>query len=287
MTAEAAPTASPPRIRHILLGLDPTSHDPAILEQVAALAQRLRADIRMLFVEDEAALTLADNPAVRMVSTITATAYRMDRTTVERSQRGRIAASRLAIDRVMAARRVTARFEMRHGIVVDELITCAQDADLIVLGWGSRGLGKRGAHQPSRPGSVACAVAERADVPVLLLLPTSPKRGPTVVAFDGTSAAGRAIDTAIDLFANGNAVIAALMSDSTTQVQRWQSDLSVRHAGRLRFQHVPNGNPATLIATARQAGASMLVLSTQGPDCCGGPTRRILDTAGCSILLVR
>jgi nucleotide-binding universal stress UspA family protein len=287
MSSEPAPTAPPRPFGRILLGLDPTSDDPAIPRQAADLAARLNADIRTLFVEDEEALALTENPAVRIVSTVTATTYHVDRILLERSRRGRVAASRQSIASVMAARSIATIFDVRRGVVVDELIAAADDADLIVLGWGSRGLGRRHASQPSRPGSVACAVAERSDVPVLLLLPLSPVNGPTVIAFDGTPSAARAFDAAMALSTDHDRVIVALITDRTAEVQRWREELSSRCSNSLHFQHVPLGDPATLLAATRQAGAAMLVLGMDGADCCGGPLRRVLDGAGCSILLVR
>lgn len=282
--------AQPPagRFRRILLGLDPDTDDPVVLHRVAALAERLHAEIRGVFIDDDSALALADHPAVRIVSTVTATAIRLDRATVERSRRGRVAESRQAVARVMAARRVTAVFDVRRGGVADELVAASRDADLIILGWGSRGFGRRYPRRPARPGSVACAVAERAEVPVMLLM-TGPASGPTVVAYDGTPAGRRALDAALDLAVTGNVVV-ALLSDRPAEAEAWRQDVLQAPPPRgtaLRFVNLPAGNPAALVAATRQLNATLLAIGIADQACCGAPLRTVLDHAGCSLLLVR
>ena len=284
------------RFRRILLALDAGSDDPAGLDALALLAARLQAEVFGLTVEDEAEFDLADHPGVRFVSRMSATVVRMERVTVERSRRGRAENSRRALKTVMAAHRVKASFEIRRGMVADEVIARAQDADLIVLGWGSGGFAIA---RPGRPGSVACAVAERSQRPVLLLRPGSPADGPMLVAYDGTPAGVRAVDAAAEIarphrdqdeVQRGGAVTVALLTNSLGDAEAWRADIAARLASQgvgARFLHLPGALADDLIAAARQTGAALLVFGVDGANCCGSEVRAVLDRAGCSVLLVR
>lgn len=282
----------PGRFRRILLALDAAADDPAGLDALASLAARLQAEVHGLTVEDEEELDLADHPGVRFVSRVSTTVFRMERGVVERSQRYRAEVSRRTLAGVMAAHRVKASFEVRRGPVADEVIAKAEDADLIVLGWGSGGFAVRA---PGRPGRIACAVAERSQRPVLLLHPGSPAGGPMLVAYDGTPAGEKALEAAVEIARPrdghaGSPVTIALLTARLSDAEAWRADVAARLAAEgmaSRFMHFPAATASELIAAARQSGAALLVLGVEGPNCCGGEVRAVLDRAGCSVLLVR
>ncbi len=282
----------PGQFRRILLALDATADDPAGLDALASLAARLQAEVHGLTVEDAEELDLADHPGVRFVSRVSTTVVRMERGVVERSQRHRAETSRRTLAGVMAAHRVKASFEVRRGPVADEVIAQAEDADLIVLGWGSGGFAVR---VPGRPGRIACAVAERSQRPVLLLHPGSPAGGPMLLAYDGTPAGEKALDAAIEIARSrdghaGSPVAVALLTARLSDAEAWRTDVAARlatHGITSRFLHFPGAAAADLIAAARQSGAALMVFGVEGPSCCGGEVRAVLDRAGCSVLLVR
>ncbi len=283
---------APRRFRRILLALDAAADDPAGLDALAGLAARLQAEVHGLTVEDTAELDLADHPGVRFVSRVSTTLVRMERGVVERSQRHRAETGRRTLAGVMAAHRVKASFEVRHGPVADEVIAQAEAADLIVLGWGSGGFAVRA---PGRPGHIACAVAERSQRPVLLLRPGSPAGGSMLVAYDGTPAGEKALEAAVEIARPrdghaGSPVTVALLTARLSDADAWRTDVAARlsaHAITSRFMHFPSATAADLIAAARQSGAALMVLGVEGPSCCGGEVRTVLDRAGCSVLLVR
>ena len=282
---------TPGRFRRILLALDAAADAPGLVD-LAKLAARLQAEVRGLAVEDDEELDLADHPGVRFVSRVSATVVRMERSAVERSRRSRTETSRRTVEGVMAAYRVKASFEIRRGPVADEVIAQAEDADLIVLGWGSDGFAMR---LPGRPGRIACAVAERSQRPVLLLRPGSSASGPMLVAYDGTSAAERALDAAVEIArprdgATGSPIAVALLTDRLSEAEAWRVAIDARWATLgigCRFMHLPGAAAGDLIAAARQAAAALMVFGVEGPLCCGGAVRDVLDRAGCSVLLVR
>ena len=292
-SAKAAPDDGARRRFHrILLALDAVADDPAGLEALAVLAARLEAEVRSLTVEDEQELDLADHPGVRFVSRVSSRVVHLERVAVERSRRNRVETSRRTVESVMAAHRVNASFEIRRGAVADELVARSEEADLIVLGWGSGGFALR---LPGRPGRVACAVAERSQRPVLLLRPGSLAGGPMMVAYDGTPAGERALAAAVEIARAGNgragvSIAVALLTGRLKDAELWRTDIAARLTAEglgSRFLHLPGAGANDLLAAARQTGTALLVVGVEGPNCCGGDVRAVLERAGCSVLLAR
>ena len=285
------------KVRRILLALDATTDDMAGLDEVAALAERLQAEILGLLVEDADVFDLADHPGALVVSAVSTGLRRLDRQTVERSHRVRAVASQRAVEAAMGRRRVKAHFAVRRGNIAREVIASARDADLVVIGWGSGGLSLRASGQPLRPGAIACAVAEGAERPVLLLK-SGPARGPAplapgpaLVAYDGSPTADKAVAAAIELsLREGELLDVALLTDRLADVAAWTETLQGRLAEQgvaARFLHLAADGLPNLCALARHSGASILVLGVDGPTCCGAQVRGLLDRAECSVLLVR
>lgn len=291
MTAAESRLPAARRFRRILISLDAALDHPDALEAVAVLAARLHADVRGLMVEDDRSLDLAGHPGVRIVSTVTAAGGSIDGRAALRGQRARAAVIREAAARVMAARRVAADFDVRSGRADEVLLSSAHEADLVVLGWGSGGLVPYGRNRPTRPGDIACAVAERSDRPVLVLRADGPRHGPVLVAYDGGEAADRALQSALEIAAGTTETVhVALMTDRLANVAAWRDVLAPRIADAglaARFVHVPGGDPATLVSATRQTGATLLAIGAEGTRCCGADVRLVLNRAACSVLLVR
>lgn len=179
----------PARIRRILVAIDGSATSAAALQASAELAQRERAELVGLFVEDVNLVRFAGLPFAREVSVTLCERRRVDVRNMERAMRGQALRARVALERVVERLRVHGSFRVARGAVIDELLVAAREADLIVLGAGGMELALR-----QRVGETLRGVVARAEHPVLVMTPGAGLRPPVVVLYDGSAAGKRALE---------------------------------------------------------------------------------------------
>lgn len=160
MTTE--PRAHP--IRRILVGLDASAHSLAALEAVAELAQRLKAELAGLFVEEEDLLRLAALPFARAYSAEAADLVRMDSEAMRRALHVQAERARRALATAASRHRLAWSFRVTRGDAAKVLAEAALECDLLGLGKASAA---RGRHV--RLGSTARATLTRRTCTTLLL----------------------------------------------------------------------------------------------------------------------
>lgn len=276
------------KFRRILMALDPASEDLSTVEETAALARRLRAELLSLFVEDIDLVRLSQHPEFRAFSRLSAGPQPFAADDLRRALKRQLARSRDAVERAAAQQRIKAVFQVRQGRPVAEIVSAAGAADLVVVEWARRA-------SPALPASsraaTVLAILEATPRPVFLLRPGTPADGPIMVVFGGSDVDRRAVHAAAEIARHDGGIIeVALPTDSPEQADAWRREivdaLAPSHL-TVRFLHMPKADMEDLCATATRRGVSLMVLGADpgGARCAALP--RAVERGGCSVLLVR
>lgn len=264
---------SPSRIRRILLALDASPLSLAAAEAACALARRLGAELEALFVEDINVIRLVAHPQVHTFSLAAARKQTMDDALIEKAMELQLVAARRALDAALAGSGMRGAFAVRRGRVEIELLAAAHGADLVCLGWSGR------ATPGARPrlGSVARSVAAAAPRPVLMLQKRA--LGPTMVLWDGSPGALKAMDMAVDLAGHDGGAVDLLVPTADSI-----------EGTRLAVDAMEMLGERGIIARIRAVGRLPKVLAAAAPDgllLVSADYGLALDDVACSVLVVR
>lgn len=194
-------------IRRILVALDASSHSQAALETAAQLAARFGAELLGLFIEDVNLLRLAQLPFAYEVSIISTTRRRLDSNQIERQLRVQARRVRRTFTTITQRIAVTATFRVTRGDVVSELLSAAEEVDMIVLGrvgWTPA---------PRHLGSTARAIILEAPALTLILQKETSLGPPVVVVYDGSPLAEKALAAAGELLEPGETLTVFLLAE--------------------------------------------------------------------------
>ena len=270
-------------VRRIVLALDPSAHDRAIVLAAARLAARLKAGLEALFVEDINLLHSAQLPFVRRAS-LAAPAWRdFDVAVMERELRAMAAEARRVLAAEAERSRLPWSFRVVRGHPEAEAFEAAEHADLLILARAMESPG--GAARLSSPAGQAASKATR---PVLLLRAAEAlDRGITVV-HDGSPGADRALSAAVKLC--GARELKVLVVAPTIEAAR---KIETRVAERLAgSEHAVFFAPliapdTSLLCAVGEENGGVLVISADSPLVAGEQAASCLDRARCPVLLVR
>ncbi|MFZ1414851.1 MAG: hypothetical protein WAS73_09785 [Defluviicoccus sp.] len=284
------------RFRRVVVAFDWGSENAGAVELVTALAERLRAELKAMFVEDIDLMRLAEHPYVFAFSTLSATGQQLAAEHLRRVLRSRLARSREAVEASAQRRQLKYAFEVRQGRLLAEALKAADSEDLVILSWtAGAALASFGTRQ-APPVVIARALAEAHARSVLLLHPDAPARGPLVLAYDGSAAADAALLAALEIAdQDGGVIEVALLSGRAADVDRWaqaiQQTLTDYPAASGRFRarliSLPRGEVEDVCRTAARLGASLIVLGADLALAQHDTGRRALERVLCSVLLVR
>lgn len=235
-----------------MVAIDGSPQSLQALEAAGALAASLEVELHGLFVEDSALLQLASLPIAQEVRTYSATVRRIDPETIQGELRQQSRRARRAIESVAVRTRVAWAFRVRRGPVVYELLEEMADADLIVLGRGSRP-GQR------RLGSTARAILLETTRPVLMLEKRLPPGPHALVLYDGTERAERTLALTAEIVnaLDGYLTLAcAAGSPDTALIAQRQGFSRLRQQGReaqCRWLLKPTVHKLATVVQAEQA----------------------------------
>lgn len=181
--------------RRVVLALDTASGDPRVLDQVAALAARLRGDLLALFVEDiepgaagrPPARVHLQHPERRCPGTGGGLSADQPAAADAASVPGDGGGCRAAPDQ--------GRVQLRQGRLMTEVREAAGGDDLVVISWSAPGWSASGRVAPwegSTPPPAAVVQVDRGALGAAAA--SAPRRGPAPVAFDGSEVLARAGD---------------------------------------------------------------------------------------------
>ncbi len=270
-------------IRRILVALDASPHSLAALRAAAELASRLDAELLGLYVEDIALLRLSEHPFAREV-TFFSTPRQFDRQQAEQQLRGQARAARRALQSHAERARLRWSFRVVQGVVPDELLNAALEADLTVLG-------KVGWSRRRRLGSTARNVVLQISRPILLLEQGAHLSLPVGVVYDGSQGAQRSLRMAFDLLrqAEGYLTIIILAEDVQT-AQAFQADLGERLKERnlkARFRWLIKPDQTRLQEILRFEHCGLLIMPGESGILEGETLTGLLNEMTCPVILVR
>jgi nucleotide-binding universal stress UspA family protein len=124
-------------IRRILLAIDASPHSLAALNAAAELAAQLDAELVGIFVEDINLLRLADLSFARQVGFHSASTREFSRRQIEQELRAQANRAKRALAIASQKARVRSIFRVVRGVISNELLQAAGEADLVILGKAS------------------------------------------------------------------------------------------------------------------------------------------------------
>ena len=250
------------------------------------LGERLHAEVEGVFVEDINLVHLAELPVGREFHPISGNARAFDREVLENQFGAEAAEARRALRALTERAHVRSTFRVVRGRVDAEVITAAEDGDLLVLGTVSRQVGAS-----RRAGSTALAVAERAPRSVLLLRRGAKITGRPLAVHDGSAGADVALDAAVRLASSsGEALTVLLVSDTVNVADALQARITEQLVTRQvapQFLRAPRLELDELCQLSHRSEADVLVIDANSPVIAGQARGRLLEDVGCAILLVR
>lgn len=121
-------------VTRIVVSCDASPLGVAALDTAAALARRLDAELRGLFVEDINLLRMAALPFAREYALSSAAAHSIDVAHVEQAMRRNAEAVRGALARAAQALQVPWSFQVVRGVMLDSVLHAMREPGLAVLG---------------------------------------------------------------------------------------------------------------------------------------------------------
>jgi nucleotide-binding universal stress UspA family protein len=275
-----------PTMRRILVALDASRHSLAALEAASELADALKAELVGIFVEDINLLRLAGLPFARESRYLSSADRPLDSPGMERELRIQAEQLRQTLAGIAGRRQLRWSFRVVRGQVTTELLTAAQEADLLAIGRASWASTRR-----VRLGATAREVLAQALGPVLLLQQGHAICAPVQLVYDGSPAARRALTTAVHMASmTGDHLTVIVIADAPEVAQRLHQEIE----GRLQAQQIKGDyrqlvkpSAEELAHALRSAGGGTLIIGADYSLLQGEGLPTLLDAIDCSVFLVR
>jgi nucleotide-binding universal stress UspA family protein len=270
-------------VRRILVALDASPHSHAALEEAAALAAGLEAELAGIFVLDTELMRLSALPVAHETGLTSARRRDLDPESMERALRIQADRSRAALEAAAKRHRLQSSFQLSRGNVVSELIEAANRADLMAMGViGHMGLAGK------RLGSATRGVRARSRCSLLLLAP-GPRLGESVVVvWSDSEDSVRALELAVELAGRRGSDLVVLLSGENGGWEDVKTEIGERLAGtggKLIVDEMASGRFDELSGLLGRHRGGLLVV---GQDCeLVAEHDDELGTLGCPVLLAR
>ena len=247
-------------IRHIAVALDCSPHSRASLGAAAELARLLNAELTGIFVEDINVLRMADLPCCHEIRMYTSESEKFDASNLERSLKVQAKTAEESLQRIAEDLMIKQSFRVLRGIVPEEVIAAAGEADLLVLGRSGRSPTCR-----KGLGSTARKALEKGKRPVLFIRPGfSAKEWPVLVLYDGSEGSQEALGIALNIINPGirlNVLILGETHEESVELERALSEIIALRGSAVEYHHLPLTSGKTLMRYIRMVDSGLLVLS--------------------------
>jgi nucleotide-binding universal stress UspA family protein len=270
-------------IRRILVALDASPHSLAALRAAAELAAELDAELMGLYVEDINLLRLSELPFAREVTVYAAAPRQLDRTQVQRQLRAQATQARRALAAIAGNSNVRWEFRVAQGLIGAEVLSAAQEFDLVLL--GKSGWSRR------RLGSTARLVVSRAPRLTMIIQQGVQISMPIGILYDGSPESKTALLLARDLLRYREGFIVALIrADTPEKARLYQSEISewARQSGvHVHYRWLLESDKERLYQLVGAENCGLLVLPGGGDFLQAEDMAKVLENAHCPVLLVR
>ncbi|HEY5645591.1 MAG TPA: universal stress protein [Pseudomonadales bacterium] len=264
-------------VRRILVALDESPHSRAALEEAAALAAGLQAELMGIFVMDTDLLRLAGLPLGRETGLTSARRRVLDPASMERALRAQAEAARRALDSIARQHRLRSSFLLSRGSVSGELIEAASRADIVAMGLiGHMGLAGR------HLGSTTRRIRMQSRCSLLLLAPGQRRGSRVLVLSTGSADSDRGLDLALELARRRGVDLVVLPCNDDPKVRETVSARLVQSGVAVHLGKAPE-RFEDLAVTISEQGGGILVVGQDCPLIAGHDDQ--LDQLGCPVLL--
>lgn len=249
-------------VRRILVALDASAPSHAALEEAAALAAGLQAELTGIFVLDTELLRLSALPVAYETGLTSARRRALDPESMERALQAQAQKARAALEATARRHRLQSTFRLSRGNVVSELIEAASQADLMAIG-----LIGHMASTGKRLGSATLGVRARSHCSLLLLAPGHRLAGSVVVVFEDSADSGRALDIAREVAERRESDLVVLVCGDEAEREGLKNSVGERLEGAstsVTVDEIAAGGFETLGALFKRYQGGLLVL---GQDC--------------------
>jgi nucleotide-binding universal stress UspA family protein len=286
LRGRAAAKAPEHAIQRILVALDASTYSLAALEAAAELAAVQSAELVGLFVEDENLIHLAGLPFAREVRGPSARHKSIDSDEMEYDLRLQASQARQALESVATRFRVRWSFHTVRGQVTATLLEAALEADMLAMGRVSRPLSSR-----SRLGSTARAAMTKTERSLLLMPHGRNLSYPILVTYDGSAAAGQALEAAARMArAGGNHLTVLLLADTLQKAESLRKKVVEQLQERgpeAQLDWMPQATVEKLIEITQSVQDCVVVLGGENPLLRADAIQELLDATDCPVMLVR
>jgi len=272
-------------IRSIAVALDCSPHSRASLDAAAEMAARLQAELIGIFVEDINLLHMAGLPFIEEVRRYSATTGKLDTDQLERLLRLQARQAREMLQHTADAHTIHHTFRVLRGMVPEELMAAAPEADILVLGRSGRSPSCR-----KGLGSTARSALYEGKKTVLLMRPgVTAAEGPLLVLYDGSESSKHALETALEI-AGPESTLHLILTDPASDAEKHSRQavgLIVESSGiPTEYHHLPLTDGHQLARYIRLIDSGLLVLGdrTNLPD---ETLRDLVNDIDYPVLIVR
>jgi len=272
-------------IRSIAVALDCSPHSRASLVAAAEMASRLQAELIGIFVEDINLLHMAGLPFVEEVRRYSAKTRKLDPDQLERLLRLQARQAGEMLQQTAEALTIRHTFRVLRGMVPEELMSAAPEADILVLGRSGRSPSCR-----KGLGSTARTALNEGKKTVLLMRPgVTAAEGPLLVLYDGSEGSMRALGVALEI-AGPESVLHLIVTDPAPDAEelcRQAVGPIVESSGiPTEYHHLPLTDGHKLARYIRMIDSGLLVLGDR-LDLPAETLRDLVDDIDYPVLIVR
>jgi hypothetical protein len=243
--------------------------DQAALEALSLLAGRTPAEILGMFVEDIELLMLAELPIAREYCLLTHVERRLQPPDIERLFRVQARAAQQALADIADRLGSTLSFRTVRGVTTTLLREALAETDLMLFG------AVRGALR--LPGGASRPATGRAS------------RQPVTVVFDGSDAAQRALQVALQIVPDKTAPLTAILTAIAPNHLSLLTEQATRLAGSRRLHLVEMVNPVwrDVLERARAQRSAALVVPITEELLQGENLGQLRNELNCPVILVK
>ena len=272
--------------RRILIALDDSPHSRAALDMAVRLAADLEAELEGLFIKDKNLLRAAQLPFAEEVRTHSVSPKTLTDRRAQRQLRYQAERAEATLQEATEQAEVSSNFRVVEGHVTRELLSAAEEADLLALGKTSTESSRR------RLGTTCEALLSDAPTPVLVLREAVRRRQPVLTYYDGSDPAASALRVAAEL-ANrgpGHLLKVLLPAEDEAEAERLRDEVHEEHEDRVPYLEV---RPLTQIeldriaVLARREGRGLFVMPAESSPLAEFPLQRFLYELDRPLLVVR
>ena len=245
----------PSPIRRILVGVDASPHSLAALRVAIDFASRFGAEVKGLFVEDQALLRATSLSVAREVQTSTVASRPAQMESMRQQLRQQSEHARRRLQQLAREAGVSHGFESVEGRITKTILEASEDTDLVVLGKTSRHSSRQ------KLGSTARRVFTEAAASVLVLRDEPPTGRGVITYYDGSESADRALRMAAQLARRHQSSLTVLLPENaeSDHRERIQATYEV-YVPVLRIRSLAPLEVSRLAPTICREGGGLLVM---------------------------